>query len=594
MINIINSSDKYTYVNGLSGAEGVLQWCGIGDKSIVLLYGCPKEYFEKASVISENVNILVDTWEDINIPDELNTERSTASIYIRDIPEELKFDYILIWAAFHVEDKNRLIGTLKIMKERLNTDGSLYIMADNRLGSRYICGAKDRNTGVPMSAVNRYPHGTVYKDLARYEWEEAINEAGYLKTDFFYVLPCSELPQMILNDCSINNTEVIRWVDFNVDGAEKKHIEENSFCYNLADNGIMQAMANSYLIQCKITDISVHKPDIYMLGKGADKCGKDITDKIYQNARKIVPLEFIPPATGVLKDIQAVEYDLLERLIEICNQNNLVYYAIYGTLLGAVRHQGIINWDDDMDIALPRKDYDQFIRIAHQELQFPYYLQVQEYDDSYFCGGYAKLQNLNTTAITYQNWINKNNSGIWIDIFPLDEFDENEIRRQKQFEQLRQTQKLLYAKTFRKTGKPLRGIEKKQWDLLRMKARWISHKKLCDELYERLTEGSRYDTQWMGVLARYYETCSYAAFHKSYFGEGRMVPFGKLKIRIPNRAEDILSALYGDDYMAMPPKERRQSHHTVAFDPYLPFEKKYSSLDGGQMFGDTMNLDMDE
>ena len=74
-----------------------------------------------------------------------------------------------------------------------------------------------------------------------------------------------------------------------------------------------------------------------------------------------------------MKKIWAVELDLLAKFIDVCNKHELNYFVDGGTLLGAVRHKGFIPWDDDVDVIMPREDYDKLFEIAAQEFQYPYF-----------------------------------------------------------------------------------------------------------------------------------------------------------------------------------------------------------------------------
>ena len=76
----------------------------------------------------------------------------------------------------------------------------------------------------------------------------------------------------------------------------------------------------------------------------------------------------------ILDKLHKVELEILDDFVKICNKNNLTYFLTGGTMLGAVRHNGFIPWDDDIDIGMPRKDYDEFIKIAPKELGNKYYL----------------------------------------------------------------------------------------------------------------------------------------------------------------------------------------------------------------------------
>ncbi len=119
------------------------------------------------------------------------------------------------------------------------------------------------------------------------------------------------------------------------------------------------------------------------------------------------------------KKIWAIELDIYLKFAEVCKRHNLTYWGDGGTLLGAVRHNGFIPWDDDMDIIMPRKDYNKLLEIGGEEFEEPYFLQTPHTDSNY---GYsfAKLRNCNSTCIPYAFAKSGFNHGIHIDIFPLD------------------------------------------------------------------------------------------------------------------------------------------------------------------------------
>lgn len=125
------------------------------------------------------------------------------------------------------------------------------------------------------------------------------------------------------------------------------------------------------------------------------------------------------------KKIWAVELDLLHQLDTVCKANNLTYFAGAGTLLGAVRHQGFIPWDDDIDIYMLRPDYDKLIKLA-TEFKDPYFLQTA-YTDQKVIRTFTKLRNTHTAFVTdwdVSHGVNQG-LGIYIDIFPLDGISEN-------------------------------------------------------------------------------------------------------------------------------------------------------------------------
>ena len=133
-----------------------------------------------------------------------------------------------------------------------------------------------------------------------------------------------------------------------------------------------------------------------------------------------------------MKEVWAVELDILVEFQRICEKYNLRYFASAGTLLGAVRHQGFIPWDDDIDVEMFREDYIRLCEVAPKEVKYPYIFQ-NEYTESGSLRGFSRIRNVNTTAMferekrpcyTY-------NRGIFIDIFPLDSILDNEQEQKK-------------------------------------------------------------------------------------------------------------------------------------------------------------------
>ena len=127
-----------------------------------------------------------------------------------------------------------------------------------------------------------------------------------------------------------------------------------------------------------------------------------------------------------MKKVWAVELDLLNKLLEVCQKYELKCFADAGTLLGAVRHKGFIPWDDDIDVVMFREDYEKLRAVAQEEFKEPYFFQCAYSDDNYI-RGHAQLRNSDTTAFLYREVRRKveRNYGIFIDIFILDGVFQN-------------------------------------------------------------------------------------------------------------------------------------------------------------------------
>ena len=134
-----------------------------------------------------------------------------------------------------------------------------------------------------------------------------------------------------------------------------------------------------------------------------------------------------------MKEVWAVQLDLLAEFDRVCRKNNIRYIASGGTMLGAVRHQGYIPWDDDLDLMLPRADYNRLCSVAAAEFETPYFFQT-EYTDPGFMRGFARLRNSETAGIQKFEYGKQYgfNQGIFIDIFPMDEVVSDQSQLEKQ------------------------------------------------------------------------------------------------------------------------------------------------------------------
>ncbi len=136
----------------------------------------------------------------------------------------------------------------------------------------------------------------------------------------------------------------------------------------------------------------------------------------------------------LVKKAWAVQLNMLAEIDDICKKYNLTYFAYWGTLIGAVRHQGFIPWDDDIDIALPRPDYTRFLEIASQELSSEYYILSSEVDG--WDNSFSRL--IHGDKICWnEEFLTRNYNcpfALGIDIFPLDYIssDKREAEEQKQ------------------------------------------------------------------------------------------------------------------------------------------------------------------
>ena len=140
--------------------------------------------------------------------------------------------------------------------------------------------------------------------------------------------------------------------------------------------------------------------------------------------------------TSLLKLSQKLSLNILENFIQFCDENNLNYFLIVCSLLGAIRHKGFIPWDDDVDVGMPRKDYNQFLKLgATYFTETRFFLQTPFSDKNYGLS-YSKLLDRHT-FIEEKNSINNARKGVFIDIFPFDQIPSNPTDQDKQISKFR-------------------------------------------------------------------------------------------------------------------------------------------------------------
>ena len=275
----------------------------------------------------------------------------------------------------------------------------------------------------------------------------------------------------------------------------------------------------------------------------------------------------------LIKQVQRIELDLLEKLQQVCKKHNLTVFAIYGSLLGAVRHGGLIPGDDDIDVALLRPDYDRLMSLRH-EFTGKYFLQTPE-ADNYFCGGYSKLRNTETTAVSPNNWFVDCCEGISIDIFPIDKCSKSPRKEKKRQKMIRFYQRMLYAYTY---GYFLKYMDmpiliwKGYKYLGKLFPRQMIIKKFNDVLKNGDSESNKY------CCYTHYTPKSFKkGLDKNLFSSFESVPFENKEILIPNGFDKILENRYGRylDYSVYPELRKYRHAFYATNNPYTFYKPKF-------------------
>ena len=262
-----------------------------------------------------------------------------------------------------------------------------------------------------------------------------------------------------------------------------------------------------------------------------------------------------------LDQLQALLEVVFQRFHDICQEYDLVYNMCAGTLLGAVRHQGMIPWDDDIDVTMPREDYDKLLEILHNKPDA--LLVMQAYPMENYPYPYAKICARDTILIEQTVRERYAKLGLFIDVFPMDNFpDVTEKEHMKAYKRARRYSRCLQWCTGKVQVSP--RWYKKIFAIFKYLRHFV-----CDLfgyryfLEKHIRENQRYkDTPCERLtFLTHWKACKKFIFEKKDYYKRRLYPFGKRAFWGMENYDEQLSNWYGD-YMTPPPENQRVPKHS--------------------------------
>ncbi len=260
---------------------------------------------------------------------------------------------------------------------------------------------------------------------------------------------------------------------------------------------------------------------------------------------------------NILEKLHNEEIQILDEIVKVCKNNNLTYFLIGGTLLGAIRHNGFIPWDDDLDIAMPRKDYEKFLKIANSQLSSKYRLEYfKNIKKSY--NTFAKVKNINTIYEEKKLKDYDGSKGMWVDIFPLDYSNRDnglwwELKG-KIIYYMKCMADIKYGNYERKNF--IKGIAKDfiyyciPTKIIMNCLNLIMKSNKNEKSKYFINYGSKYGIKRQTHLKEKY----LPSIQKEFEGK---------KYDVPNDFDYVLTKIYGKDYMQLPPMEKRITHNPI-------------------------------
>ncbi len=267
-----------------------------------------------------------------------------------------------------------------------------------------------------------------------------------------------------------------------------------------------------------------------------------------------------------MNELQNKILEIYKEIKKLCDQHQLRYFAIGGTCLGAVRHKGFIPWDDDMDIAMPDKDYKRFMEIAEKEL--PDNLKVIDSVKIERCTNtFNKVHDINTTFISsWEEDFPDLHKGVYVDIMPLCGLPPKGIRQKIYLAK----NKMLYSLNYwRRTNlKPKKFVHKILYILTKPLNHFVAYDFWSNRL-EKLREKYPFDTsEYIGFTWSFRPEKRF--FKKELFDGCVELPFEDTTMPCPQAYHEYLTLDFGD-YLKIPPESERKGRHGDIVDIHRPY-----------------------
>lgn len=265
-----------------------------------------------------------------------------------------------------------------------------------------------------------------------------------------------------------------------------------------------------------------------------------------------------------LRKAQLLMLKILKEVHRVCEENNIKYFLSDGTLIGAVRHNGFIPWDDDVDIGMLREEYEKFCKIAPEKLGEEFFFQTTETDPGYGLQfGKVMLKETKWIECAAFNTERKYN-GIYIDIFSYDKICRNKTKQKLHYSKYRFVTGVIFVKQNYKFADKLSFSQKLKRLIKNVVASMIPLKqflkwreKICCKYENHRTE----DILVTKYGGNFYKNQNELLSLKELI----LHKFEDEQFYIPRDYDTVLRNLYGD-YMTLPPEEKRQGHGILEYD----------------------------
>ena len=254
-----------------------------------------------------------------------------------------------------------------------------------------------------------------------------------------------------------------------------------------------------------------------------------------------------------LRKLQLIQLDMLKEVDRICKKYNIKYCIIAGTILGAVRHEGYIPWDDDADVAMLRSEYERFRQACEEELNRELYYFQDHNNTPGYRWGYGKLRRKDTAFIRLGQEHMPYDSGVFIDIFPLDGVPQKKINRGIHNFSCYTIRKFMWARVGCVSEKHI--IKRYMFKFMNlMPEKWVFG------MYAKLINiSNRGGSEYVRILTFPTPRKRMYAYKRKWYAELCEIEFEGYTFPAPKDWDEYLTFKFGD-YMVLPPKHLQKTH----------------------------------
>lgn len=254
-----------------------------------------------------------------------------------------------------------------------------------------------------------------------------------------------------------------------------------------------------------------------------------------------------------------IELNIFQKIIEICERHNLRYIVDYGTLIGTVRHGGFIPWDDDIDVSMPRPDYERFKHIFPQETERNFCLELRTGMKANLALPYIQVVNKNTVTVK-KGRRNAYAQSVWVDVFPIDGAGNTDIQLEdvykKYWDKINESRKIIGR--YKPYRNPWKQVKQFYWHYVKK----FQLGKIIRQA-EQIMQTYDYDTsKQVFCFCTVYGTRE--KNEKNFYEERIEMKFEGISCKVPKEFDKKLRGIYGD-YMALPPEAERKGHDYMAY-----------------------------